>query len=165
MFSSNNQIFIFQQYNSRSRVFIGFRQKSNQSGLGFRRTEKEKFAVIAYPKDCSFDHNMWSEVSRVFAEASRFRVGVFFFFFFSLVAKRVIVIIAFYSQAILLSEWLHFKFFWSISKVILKSTVCLIHHFLGQKKQFNNVNSSLLPSLQMLQKYPKLQCIFDLCEL
>lgn len=111
VFSSNNQIFIFQQYNSRSRVFIGFRQKSNQSRLGFRCTEKEKFAVIAYPKDWSFDHNMWSEVSRVFAEASRFRVGVFFLFFFPpLVAKRMIVIIAFYSLAILLSEWLHFKF-------------------------------------------------------
>lgn len=42
----------------------------------------------------------------MFAEVLRFRVGVVFFpfFFILLVAERVIVIIAFYSQAILLSE-------------------------------------------------------------
>lgn len=42
----------------------------------------------------------------IFAEVSRFRVGVLwgFFLLISLVAERVIVIIAFNSQAILLSE-------------------------------------------------------------
>lgn len=43
-------------------MLIVFRQKSNQSSLGLK-TERGKFAVFAYPKDYSFDHNMQSEKS------------------------------------------------------------------------------------------------------
>lgn len=84
-----------------------FRQKSNQSSLGLstHREGSLKFLLTLRPaaliSTCHLKSGLW-----IFAEVSKLRVGEVFSppFLISLVTERVVVIIAFYSQAILLSE-------------------------------------------------------------
>lgn len=86
-------------------MLIVFRQKSNQSTLGLKTQREGSLQFLLTPRIAALIIICYLKSLWIFAEVLRFKVGVVFFpFFISLVAERMIVIIAFYSQAILLSE-------------------------------------------------------------
>lgn len=82
-----------------------FRQKSNQNSLSLKTHREGSLKFLLTLRTASLISTCDLKSLWVFAEASKFRVGgVFPPFLILLVTERVIVIIAFYSQAILLSE-------------------------------------------------------------